>query len=136
MFNKNSSTQRGRICSDVEMDVLKTAAGEGRTVVTFDIIQTHPHDLRRKDGKQRAQFHHIRTYGKLAEAAKRNLQHGDEVEVFQGVVVQDRWLNKVSKQWKDRYFLEPTPSGLEYITCRRLGIGTPPRDKDAEKPGE
>lgn len=112
-----------RICSDPEMHVFKSAGGEGKSSVTFDVVWTHVHDWRRGVESPRPQYITVRVYLKSAEAAMKYLSKGDEVYIHRGALVQDRWEKDGKKQ--NRYFVQPNPMGLHYIRCRNMGIGTP-----------
>ena len=137
MLDINQTNLSGRLTANPKVDVIKSkAAGEGKTVVTFDILYYHPHDLIKKYADRRVCYAHIRTYGKTGEAAQRNLIKGDEVLIMNGVRVQDSWTHTQTKQTIRKDYVEPPPMGLKYTRCQKLNIGTPRPKRMVDKENE
>ena len=122
MLGVNSVFLSGRLTMDPKIDVIHREGREGLSVVVLNIVYDHPHDRAKFWKLRKPNYARIRLYGKTAEAAMRNLSKGDEVMVENALMVEDTWIDKITKENRYRVYLEPPPMGLKYVKCKKLGM--------------
>lgn len=118
----------GHLCADVDVRYIPS----GQAVVNVQLATNESwKDRETGEREERAEFHNVVMFGRLAEIAAEYLRKGSQVYI-EGKLRTRKWQDK---EGKDRYTTEIIAQGMQMLGGKPQGERSPRQEREPERRG-